>query len=183
MKKLVFTLPFALVLGFAPSVRATLINNSGNLFSDTDQNTVSYDPASAMTWNQTMAWASDLPNGGAAAGAWSLPTTPGTETGHHFYDELDSSAGGPPADTDHLTPGYFATGTEYAPSPDRSWWEFCIGECRNENNKDRYCFYKEPYEHNVGASAPIPGAVLLFAPGLLGLAVMRRRFRKWVIST
>ena len=29
----------------------------------------------------------------------------------------------------------------------------------------------------------IPGAMLLFAPGLVGLAAMRRRFKKWTLST
>lgn len=186
MKRLFSGVAAALVIGFAPGVHAALTDNGGNLVYDTDQNAGWFDSVpTLMTWNQAMAWASDQANGDATADVWSIPTTAGTrwglttgeEASRHFYDEMDGSAGGPPADTDHPTPpGYFGTGTEYTPSPDRAWWEFCIGEFRNENNKDRYRFYKEPHRHDVGATVPVPGAVLLFAPGLLSLGVVRRRF-------
>ncbi len=186
MKRVVFVLAVALVLGCASSTHAALTDNGGNFRYDTEQNITWYDFASSpVNWSSATSWAAAQTVGGFTAGDWSLPAAPGAnrgsnteaETDYLPYGEPANSAGGPLDDTGHFTPNWFWTGAEYTPHRDRAW-DFGAGDFRNENDRDRYHFHARHYRRDEGATTPMPTAALLFGPCFIGLAAIRRRFKK-----
>jgi hypothetical protein len=197
MKRAVFAV--AVVLVCAPITHAALTNNRGNLVYDTEQNITWYDSARApMNWSPATFWAADQSVGGTTAGDWSFPwvvggTTAGdwsfpwvvgaswgsateAERDHLYWDEPADSAGRPHDDKDHFAPNWFWTGTEYASHWGRPW-EFGAGGFWNEGDRDRY-LHARHHHHDENATTPMPTAALLFGPCFIGLAAIRRRFKK-----
>jgi hypothetical protein len=172
------------------TAKAALIDNGNNLIYDTVLKITWYDPApTEMTWTYaTTVWAPSLTVGGTTAGSWTLPTTPGVtfgytnegEMGFLYYSELGNTAGGPLAHIGvfNLLPADYWSGREYAPNTSFAWvFQFADGD-QALDYKFINGYALAVHSGDVGAPVPIPGAVLLFAPGLFGLAAMRRRFRK-----
>jgi hypothetical protein len=181
---------------------ATYGGQDYNLIYASDQHLVWLDYTRGYdTWSNQVSWASGLNNAGiltyhlnsgisvAWSGDWRLPTTPGTtwgytnegEMGHLYYDELGQPAGGPLGNTSpftHLQPVVCWSGTEYALIAGYAWhFGFYYGH-QNDDGKDLVLYALAVRSGDVGAPVPIPGALLLFAPGLAGLVAVRRRFKK-----
>ena len=189
MKRSIFATAVVLILGFSTLGSAALIDNGGGLIYDTVQNITWYDPApTPMTWDDAVAWAAHLNVGGVTG--WSLPTTPGEtpnytnegEMGYLYYNELGNTEGGPLAKKGPLTnlqAYYYWSGTAYA-DPYFAWtFSFNYG-LQNPGFKANSNYALAVHPGDVGASVPIPGAILLFASGLAGLSATRRRFKKQV---
>ena len=201
MKGAVFALAVAAVLGCAPITHAALTDNGGNLVYDTEQNIVWYDSAPApMSWRPAAFWAAAQAVGGTTAGDWSFPwavggitagdwsfpwasgaswgSTTEAETGHLYWDEPADPAGRPHDDKGHFAPNWFWTVAEYAPHWDRGW-DFGTGGFWNKNDRDDwYLFHARHYRHDENPTTPMPTAALLFGPCFIGLAAIRRRFKK-----
>jgi hypothetical protein len=80
--------------------------------------------------------------------------------------------------TNLLSDRYWS-GTEYLAETDSAWiFGMTVGD-QGAIMEDYFDFYAlAVHEGNVGAPVPLPSALFLFAPGLLGLAAIRRRFTK-----
>ena len=144
----------------------------------------------AGDWN--LLWAV----GGTTAGDWSFPwasdaslgSVTEAERGHLYWDDPADSAGRPHDDKGHFAPNWFWTGA--APTPNWFWtgagyasrwdrpWEFGAGGFWNEGNRDWYLFHGGHYRHDENNTTPMPTAALLFGPCFIGLAAIRRRFKK-----
>ena len=67
------------------------------------------------------------------------------------------------------------TGTEYAPNPDFAW-DFHFDDGLQDTEYKFIDYYAlAVHSGDVGAPVPIPGAIFLFAPGLAGIAALKRR--------
>ena len=206
MKRLFFVIAMVLALGFALIAHAAplpLQNNGNNLIYDPNLNVTWYayiysppvipSEFGTPSWDQAVTWASSLTVGGVTG--WTLPTTPGTTTtgtpgaytdqgemGYLYYDELRNPAGGPPTNLSFLAgaqaPGSFWL--DNSPTPGRAWMfitsdgEQWLGYSADGIGIDAIAVHSG----DVGAPIPIPGAILLFASGLVGLAAMRRKVKK-----
>ena len=200
MKRAVFALAMAVVLACAPITHAAVIDSGGNLVYDTEQNITWYDSARApMSWSpatfraadQSVGgitagdWSFPWAVGGIAAGDWSFPWAPGASWGSAteaerdrlYWDDPADSAGRSHDDKGHFAPNWFWTGTEYAPHWGRAW-EFGAGGFWNEGDRDWYLFHAGHYRHDENPTTPMPTAALLFGPCFIGLAAIRRRFKK-----
>jgi len=146
----------------------------------------------------SVAWSGDwrLPNTVDGPYVWGHDgtTTAGynittSEMGHLYYTELGnkgySDASGNyqsgwglynTSPFTHLVPGYYWSGTEYALSPGGAWgFNFGYGS-QDVGFKDGDFYYAlAVHSGDVGAPVPIPGALLLFAPGLAGIVALNRR--------
>jgi hypothetical protein len=178
---------------------ASLINNGNNLIYDTDLNITWYNPnIGNMTWSQAMSWAAGLTAGGVTG--WRLPTAvnpdrsgptygynvTGSELGHLYYNELGNSAD--VYNTSPIITGLFSNlrSVNYWSSTIDPRWDGIPGKAfafsfitGNQGTAfvDLDTYYSAMAVHDGNASqTPIPGAILLFAPALAGLAVMRRKF-------
>jgi len=154
------------------------------------------------TWSQATSWVQNLTvtvNGQAITG-WTLPTTPGTTSGPVdegqmgllYYTELGKLAYPLPGPvianqvpfTNLLYDRGYWTGTAWSGSP--IYWAWTFDFYSGDQDTDRKgtpsnpVFYYALAVHSgyVGAAVPLPGALLLFGPGLAGLAAIRRRFKK-----
>jgi len=198
MKGAVFALAVVVVLGCAPITHAALTYDGGDLVYDKEQNITWYDSAlPPMNWSSATFWAADQSVGGTTAGDWSFPRASGAswgstteaETGHLYWDEPADSRGRPHDDRDHFAPNWFWTGTEHGPN----WFwtvteyaphwdgarEFGDGGFWNKSDRDDwYHFHARHYRHDEGPTTPMPTAALLFGPCFIGLAAIRRRFKK-----
>jgi hypothetical protein len=184
-------------------VYATLIDHHNGLIYDTDLNITWYNPnVGNMTWDQAMSWATGLTAGGVTG--WRLPTAinrdgslpvsgynlAGSELGHLYYTELGNTGRPPGSSSGGLTnAGPFTnlqsvnywTNTEWASFAGNAWaFSFISGlqGYADKNPNSTYIIYYSAmavHDGNVGHT-PIPGAILLFAPALVGLVVMRRKF-------
>jgi hypothetical protein len=199
MKRIsIFTIAIALILGFSTLSRAALIDNGGNLIYDTVQKITWYDytyngsdtssPPIGATWDQAMYWAAHLNVGGVTG--WTLPRE--GQMAYLDWNELGNVQGGPPVYFGAfvnlqaaLAPGNpsrfynYWSSTEYAPGSTAYYFFFDEGGQGIDYEWAPF-FALAVHSGDVGAPVPIPGAILLFAPGLLGLAAVRRRLKKWL---
>jgi hypothetical protein len=202
-KTLIITLAILMSCVFSNPVYASLVDHGNGLVYDTDRNITWYNPnVGNMTWGQAMSWATGLTAGGV--NGWRLPTAlnrdgslpvtgynlTGSELGHLYYTELGNTSRPPTSSSGGLTnTGPFTnlhsfnywTNTEAASFVDSAWAFSFIsglqGHADMNPNSTYFIYYSAMAVHdgNIG-HAPIPGALFLFAPGLVGLAVLRRKF-------
>jgi hypothetical protein len=154
-------------------------------------------PVNGSTYNYNWSYngSTDYASNISAPGS-AYPGTKGSEMAYLYYVELGNvantdmngnSLGNNPVNTGPFTslqPGVYWSGTEYAPGPGRAW-SFLFETFPNfayggqGSDPQTFTLYAlAVHDGDVGAPVPIPGAILLFAPGLLGLAAIRRRFKK-----
>jgi hypothetical protein len=172
-----------------------LINNGTNLIYDSALNiTWYYDPnLGAVNWNDAMKWAENLAIGDVTD--WRLPTTLptygynvlGSELGHLYYDALGNSAD--IYDTSPIITGPFSNlrSVNYWSSTIDPKWFGIPGKAFVFNFSNGYqgaafmnldIGYSAIAVHsgNVGATQiPEPGVIFLFALGLVGIVVMRKK--------
>lgn len=163
--------------------------------------TSGYDADGRMTWGDATTWASNLVYGGYSD--WRLPMTlqpdpscsgqtngvsynwgcAGSEMGHLFYNELGgtvqssiSTSSDPDLALFHnlQTSHVYWSGNEYTPGSDSAWGFFFSGGFQYIYLKDNENFAWAVRSGDV-ATVPIPGAIWLFASGLLGLGFVRRK--------
>jgi hypothetical protein len=216
MRKVLFVMFLAAVLGFSTLAHATLTivgsYNGNNLIYQND----SLDPDNPLkgitwydytnspdTWASQKSWALHLSmtvNGKIIEG-WRLPTAlnqdgtgpdqgynaTGSEMGHLYYTELEniaqplSGSGGGLVNKGpftNLQPSLYWSGTVYSTNTNCAWYFHLDYGDQDELYKDYNFYGLAVHSGNVGAPVPIPGAILLFVPGLAGLAAIRRRFKK-----
>jgi hypothetical protein len=179
------------------------------LIYDTDFNVTWYDYTNVSnTWQNQVDWAGNLTVdfGGTVFNDWRLPSAlnqdgtgpcngyncTASEMGHLYYTELGNSSGGTLLSSSfidgitgnqeyflHLQPGYYWSGTEYAPNPDFYAWGFTLTYGQQYTENMGYNFLAlavRPGDVSV-ASVPEPATMLLFGAGLAGLGIMRKRFK------
>lgn len=171
----------------AGTAKAAFIDNGNNLIYDSTQNVTWYDPVpTAMTWSQANAWAAGLTVGGTATGSWSLPTTPGITLGYtsegemgQLYVELGNTVGVTLTNTGFFanlqSSSYYWSGTVYAKNQNNAWTYYFLNGDQSQNTKTKDYYALAVCSGDVGAPVPIPGAILLFAPGLAGIVALKRR--------
>jgi hypothetical protein len=195
-----------LVLFASGSAHAALVDNGNNLIYDTDLNITWYNPAlGSMTWDQATAWAAGLTEGGVTGWRLpSALNTDGSapdtgydlienELGHLYYAELGNTSKQSGSSCGGLTNrGFFTnlqplnywTNTEWASFAVDNAWAFSFisglqGHADKNPDSTYVIYYSAMGVHsgNVGATQiPEPGVILLLAPGLAGLAIIRRKF-------
>jgi len=127
---------------------------------------------------------------GTTTGGYNITTS---EMGHLFYTELGNkgyydvkgnyqagyyglSNTGP---FTNLLPSLYWSGAEYALNSTAAWcFTFFDGSLNGDYPKGVNDYALAVHSGDVGAPVPIPGTILLFAPGLVGLAALRRGFKK-----
>jgi hypothetical protein len=178
---------------FGSAHACLLVNNGTNLIYDTARNITWYSPGfTNMTWSEATSWAENLTIGGATG--WRLPTAldqkgnyplygynvVGSELGHLYYESLGNVAYGPLANTDlfdNLQPvNYWSSTTTSSFAGNAFVFNFGNGR-QGHAAKNLITGFSALAVHSGYVHAPIPGAILLFAPGLVGLAVIRKKFR------
>jgi hypothetical protein len=190
-RALVITLAILMSCFLSSPVYATLIDHGNGLIYDTDFSiTWLQAPNNTnMTWDQANTWAISLTAGGVLG--WRLPSIShnfdtGGEMGHLYFVELGNKASFEPGWGlinkglfTNLQPFYYWSSTEMPGDPERAWG-FDFNEGYPFVDYKTYPMYAlEVHEGNIGAThTPIPGAVFLFAPGLVGLAILRKKFIK-----
>lgn len=177
------------------SAHAALINNGNGFIYDNYLNITWYDytynpsASGGYSWDQAKAWVAGLTVGGVSG--WQLPAASAPKTGNdsaiesqlgNLYYALSQTSGG-------LTnAGLFSNlqSVVYWTSTIDPKWDGDPGKAFAFSFITGYqgtAFINLPYsalavhEGNVGAPSqtPIPGAFFLFAPGLAGLAIMRKK--------
>lgn len=164
-----------------------LIKNGSNLIYDSDLNiTWCYDPnLGAVNWNDAMKWAEDLVIGDATD--WQLPaaSVSGSALEHLYYVELGNTGSGltNSGPFSNLQAVNYWTNTTWPSFQDNAYVYSFIdgyqGYAEKNPNSTYIIYYSAIAIHagNVGATQiPEPGVIFLFAPGLAGLAVVRRKF-------
>lgn len=172
--------------------QATLLNNGNNLIYDTDLKITWYNPSiSDMDWYTAVSWANSLTAGGVTG--WRLPSArntdgsyptyeynvTGSELGHLYYTELGNIAGGPLTNTGpfaHLQSiNYWAS--ESTERSEINAFIFNFGSGRQGHaNKPYIAGFSALAVHSGYVHTPLPGAIFMFVPGLVGLAVIRKKF-------
>jgi len=177
---------------------ASFINNGSNLIYDTDLNITWYVPdVENMKWGDALYWVTNLDAGGVTG--WRLPTLTYENLNHDqyittneilfsemqcLYYELGNSAGGPLIYKDpfaNLGSFNYWTGVTYPSAPGLRYFAFNFGTGIHGYGDIIYNTFGVLAVHsgNVTTSqTPIPSAILLFAPGLADLALVRKRLLK-----
>lgn len=143
-----------------------------------------------MNWFGAMAWANSLSYGGFDD--WRLPTTLpaasgygkiGSEMGHLFYSELGGQSGhsiSTENDDDsfdvfsNFQSAKYWSASEKAGKPQFAWdFDFANG-LQDNHSKSNHFFALAVHAGDI-AAVPVPGAVWLFASGLLAFFGLRRR--------
>jgi hypothetical protein len=169
---------------------ATYGGQNYNLVYDSGQHLVWLDYTREYdTWSHQVSWATGLSgvltyhlNSGINvtwSGVWQLPTTPGTTWGlanegemGHLNDELGNTS---PFTNLRASAAYWS-GTEYEPG--NKAWFFIFGDGLQEYDAESMgCYALAVHEGNV-APVPLPASLFVLGPGLVGLAAIRRRFKK-----
>jgi hypothetical protein len=193
------------LLVFSPA-HATLINNGNDLIYDTDLNITWYNPSVGnMTWDQASIWITSLNTlsiGGVTG--WRLPTALNylngsypaygynvteSELGHLYYEELGNSADmynnstlitGPFTNLQSVNYWTSTTDAKWAGTPGKAFAFSFITGGQGTASMDLVASYSVLAVHAGDISAashtPIPGAILLLGPGLVCLAVIRKKF-------
>jgi hypothetical protein len=98
--------------------------------------------------------------------------------GYLYYTELGNAVGGPLTKTGpftNLMSDRYWTGTETGPSTGIAW-DFHFDDGLQDTEYEFINYYAlAVHSGDVGAPVPIPGAIFLFAPGLAGIAALKRR--------
>jgi len=193
MKKLLiflFALVFSLsIIGTANATLTGFYEGADHFVYDSIQNITWYDYSNpANTWQNQLNWANSLHVGNTIAGSWSLPTTPAINTGYTdegqmgylYYHELGNSSGnltnvGPFTDLGGNNGGLYWTNTlayswEY-------YYNFNVGSQGITHNSGTIRALAV-HEGNIQTSTPEPATMLLLGLGLMGLAGVRRKFKK-----
>ncbi len=186
---------------------AELINNGNGLIYDTGLNITWYDYSYQGSWNNAMSWAASLSvtdaEGNSITG-WRLPhgTTVGgfdnnaSEMGYLFYTELGNKSLVDCMDSNgNIQPGYgLVNAGPFTNLKADGYWEdisnsWGFGFAFGFEGPYEFYYYSEvgsayalavhdgDISGEVVAPTPIPGAIFLFGPGLVGLAALRRRFK------
>jgi hypothetical protein len=180
------------------SAHADLINNGNGFIYDNHSNITWYDytynpsMAGGYSWDQARAWVAGLIVGGVSG--WQLPSASALKPGNdsaiesqlgNLYYVLSQTSGGL-TNTDlfsNLQSVVYWTSTidpKWGGDPGKAFaFSFITGY-------QGTAFINLPYsalavhEGNIGvpSQTPIPGALFLFAPGLAGLALIRKKFIK-----
>jgi len=151
------------------------------------------DGVSGATWDQAKSWVAGLKVGGVSG--WRLPTTEqlsGLDSAYTNVGEMGQLRidlgiiNGHMANTEGepfknlVTGALYWTGTPNTNSgsiPQAWLYTMYYGE-QASGRVDGKEYVLAIYDGKVTAPVPIPGAILLFAPGLAGIAAIRRRFKK-----
>jgi hypothetical protein len=75
----------------------------------------------------------------------------------------------------NLQSGYYWSGTEHSMGTYDAWYFGFYYGVQGTSPEDLSYYALAVHSGNVGAPVPIPGAILLFAPGLAGIAILKRR--------
>jgi hypothetical protein len=201
MKKVFFIGIFLAIIGFSTLSSAALVDHGGGLIYDTDLNITwyAYLNSDTNTYDGYQTWVNGLQAGSVTG--WRLPTTSidgsynvtsAGEMGHLYYTELGNSAGaltnaGPFSSYGGLTVAGYGGFYTSTPAGSGNLWYFSFNDGSQAVVSPANWYYwihgLAVHDGNIGPSGPIntvpiPGAMLLFAPGLAGLAVLRRKFKK-----
>jgi hypothetical protein len=179
--------------------RNDLINNGTNLIYDADLGITWYNPnVGSMTWTQAISWIESLndptlPLGGVMG--WRLPFIVNGVGGNpistldiafsemeHLYLELGNLAGGSLTNTgpfSYLEPFNYWSSADDTRAPTLRAFAFDFGSGKHGyGNKISGTSFAVLAVHsgNVGATQiPEPGVIFLFALGLVGIVVMRKK--------
>jgi len=191
---------FALIAMFVFSpVHADLINNGNNLVYDNDLNITWYVPdLGSMTWSQAMTWAENLEVGTATD--WRLPTLSYQDKNgdgkitvdevffsemRNLYYELGNTEGGPLSNTGpfaYLTASNYWTDKAHPSAPTIRHFAFSFstgghGYGAESTGYADHFLVMAVHQGNIASASetPIPGAILLFAPGLAFIAILRKK--------
>ena len=153
--------------------------------------TSGYDDDGAMNWVQANAWAGSLNIDGVTG--WRLPggtmvagsTQTASEMGNFFYNVLGGTAGTTIRTTHNanynlfknVQPVLYWSGVEFDSS--NAWVFYFNGGSQFDFTKDDDLFGWAVRSGDVGASpVPVPGALALMGPALLGLLGAKRSRRR-----
>jgi hypothetical protein len=189
-------LVFAILASFTfGSAHAALINNGNGFIYDNDLNITWYDytysPSASgdYSWDQARVWVAGLTVGGVSG--WRLPAASAPKPGNdsaiesqlgNLYHALSQTSGGLTNSGlfSNIEPVVYWTDTIdpiWGGVPGKAFaFSFITGY-------QGTAFINLPYsalavhEGNIGAPSqtPIPGAIFLFAPGLVGLAIVKKK--------